>query len=273
MKEARTRTLNLLADQAASDLSHEDGVALAALLTRFPEYDDDSMDLAAAAMDLAMTQSPTDNLPQSLQSKIERDARLFFKTLAEVDEETPEIAEIKPFKQDREVTRSKLNWLPWAAAAVFLTAALLGWLREPTTPNSPQPPVSLAQQWTSLSQVADATQLAMTGTEDEAAAGAAGSLIWSPTQQQGFMRINGLQSNDPNMNQYQLWIFDKDQDERYPIDGGVFNIPPGETEAIIPIHAKITAMNPTLYAITVEKPGGVVVSSRERIVMIAQPAG
>jgi anti-sigma-K factor RskA len=73
--------------------------------------------------------------------------------------------------------------------------------------------------------------------------------------------------------QYQLWIFDKNRDERYPVDGGVFDIPPGAHEVFVPIDARVPVGEAVLFAITVEPPGGVVVSKRDRIALVAKPAG
>ena len=68
--------------------------------------------------------------------------------------------------------------------------------------------------------------------------------------------------------QYQLWIFDKGRDVRYPVDGGVFDVS-AAGEVVIPITAKLAIGQPTLFAVTVETPGGVVVSERKRIVVTA----
>ena len=70
--------------------------------------------------------------------------------------------------------------------------------------------------------------------------------------------------------QYQLWIFDAKQDERYPIDGGVFDVDPQSGDVIVPIRAKLHVVDPKMFAVTVEKPGGVVVSSRDRIALLAK---
>jgi len=109
-----------------------------------------------------------------------------------------------------------------------------------------------------------------TVTDAEAARSPAGDVVWSNTAQEGYMRFTGLAANDPRQSQYQLWIFDSQQDERYPIDGGVFDIPPGADEVIVPIAAKLDVARPYMFAITIEKPGGVVVSSRERLPLLAQ---
>ena len=99
-------------------------------------------------------------------------------------------------------------------------------------------------------------------------AGAEGDVIWSPLRQEGYMRFRGLPVNDPTKEQYQLWIFDRNQDEKTPVDGGVFDIA-GTGEAVVPIHPKLKVKEAYLFAVTIEKPGGVVVSSRERLPLLA----
>jgi hypothetical protein len=81
-----------------------------------------------------------------------------------------------------------------------------------------------------------------------------------------------LAANDPRQSQYQLWIFDAKRDERYPIDGGVFDIPAGATEVVIPIKARLAVNDPAAFAVTIEQPGGVVVSAREHVVALAKIA-
>jgi hypothetical protein len=39
----------------------------------------------------------------------------------------------------------------------------------------------------------------------------------------------------------------------------------------VPIRARLPVGKPVLFVITVERPGGVVVSSRERIALVAKP--
>ena len=85
------------------------------------------------------------------------------------------------------------------------------------------------------------------------------------------MGISGLQPNAPDTSSYQLWIFDEARDERFPVDGGVFNVPPGSGEIIVPIRPTLDVSRPVLFAVTVERPGGVMVSSRERIALVADP--
>jgi hypothetical protein len=117
---------------------------------------------------------------------------------------------------------------------------------------------------------AAATRLAWTATSDASARGASGSVVWSGTAQTGAMRFAGLAPNDRARWQYQLWIFDKRRDQRYPVDGGVFDIPAGAAEVLVPIHARLPVGEATMFVVTVEPVGGVVVSSRERIALIAK---
>ena len=83
------------------------------------------------------------------------------------------------------------------------------------------------------------------------------------------MRFVGLAPNDPTVEQYQLWIFDRAQPEATPIDGGVFDVV--ADEAVVAIDAKLPVVEPYLFAVTVERPGGVVVSDRSRLTALASP--
>lgn len=94
-----------------------------------------------------------------------------------------------------------------------------------------------------------------------------GSLVWSSDLQAGVMTLHGLAANQPTEAQYQLWIVDETRNGP-PVDGGVFDID-AEGEVQIPIDAKLLIGRPKTFTITVERPGGVVVSGQERVVMLA----
>jgi anti-sigma-K factor RskA len=87
------------------------------------------------------------------------------------------------------------------------------------------------------------------------------------------MVFRGLASNDASAEQYQLWIFDRNQSDAHPIDGGVFDVPAGVDEVIVPIDAKIDVSEAWQFAVTVEQPGGVVVSDRSRLPLLATTQG
>ena len=130
-----------------------------------------------------------------------------------------------------------------------------------------EPPVAEARE--RLLASADTIRIDWTATKDPAANGATGDVVWSPSAQQGFMRFRGLEANNPERTQYQLWIFDAKRDERYPVDGGVFDVPP-TGDVVVPIRPAVRVDSPVLFAVTIEKPGGVVVSNRERLPLLAK---
>ena len=174
----------------------------------------------------------------------------------------------------RSSSRSVAIWSGWLAAA-----ALLVWTIGSRTPGTVSPVVAIGPSSGAvlrdslLNADSSLVRLAWTATADSSALGATGDVVWSARAQRGVMRIAGLQPNDRGRFQYQLWIFDKRRDQRYPVDGGVFDIPAGAHEVFVPIDARVPIGDAVMFAITVETPGGVVVSKRERIALLAKPAG
>lgn len=96
-----------------------------------------------------------------------------------------------------------------------------------------------------------------------------GEVVWNQSEQSGVMTFAGMPQNDPGEIQYQLWIFDREQQN--PVDGGVFNLN-ADGELAVHIDPKLSVGEPFLFAVTLEKPGGVVVSGRDHIVLTA-PVG
>jgi anti-sigma-K factor RskA len=103
--------------------------------------------------------------------------------------------------------------------------------------------------------------------------GAGGEVVWDNARQQGYLSLEGLAGVDPRRGAYQLWIFDATRDSRYPIDGGLFTMAEGQAPTVVPIRAAVPVREPTLFAITLEPPGGVVVSDRKRIMLTASWPG
>jgi hypothetical protein len=175
----------------------------------------------------------------------------------------------------------------WVAAAACLVLAVFGWLRSPQliippvatvqlsapvvppaeTPAPPQPPTP-AEERTAMMAREDTVKVNLGATKDPAAAGVSGDAVWDPASQKGFLHFVGLASNDPSVRQYQIWLFDGRRDKRYPVDGGVFDVPGGSTEVVIPIHATLPVEQIKAFAVTIEKPGGVVVSGLGHVVAL-----
>ena len=169
---------------------------------------------------------------------------------------------------DRGPGRASPIGLPWILAAASLLVAVLGWMQAWSLPFEPSPAAARARLVAGEGD--EVLRLPWTATDDPAAAAASGDVVWSTKGQQGYLRFRGLPANDSRVEQYQLWIFDGQQDERYPIDGGVFDIPPEGGDVVVPIRPAIRVAQPTMFAVTIEKPGGVVVSSRERLPLLAK---
>ncbi len=104
---------------------------------------------------------------------------------------------------------------------------------------------------------------------DPAGRTVSGDVVWDPRTQRGYMRFVGLRRNNPNAEQYQLWIFDARRDERYPIDGGVFDIKSDSGAEVVAIKANLKVGVALMFAVTIERPGGVMVSDRSRIAALA----
>lgn len=96
-----------------------------------------------------------------------------------------------------------------------------------------------------------------------------GEVVWNGERQEGFLRLTGMPANDPSSAQYQLWIVDPSRDRQHPVDGGVFNVA-SSGEVIVPIDAKLPIDAPVAFAITLEQPGGVVVSAGPLLVVAAR---
>lgn len=220
----------------------------------FDELQDD-LELAAGEIAALAFADTTDEMPSSIRARL--------------------VAPERPRIEPAPVRRSR-SW-SWLAVAAALVVALLGWWRLPA--GTPAVGHFVAKRVldapharTGLLGLQGTRRLDWKATADDDAKGATGDVVWHDGLQQGYMRIGGLRPNDPARSQYQLWIFDAARDDKYPVDGGVFDVT-AEGEVVIPIKARLHVGTPTLFAVTVEPPGGVVVSKRERIVLTAAAGG
>jgi len=158
----------------------------------------------------------------------------------------------------------------WLIAA----AAVVAWVLVPSpfvarrTRASAGPGDSARASVEQLLATATALHVPWVASTDPAATVATGEVVWDAATQRGVLRITGLVPNDPRLAQYQLWIIDAERDARYPVDGGVFDVT-SAGEVLVPVTARLRVGRPALFAITLEKPGGVVVSARERLVLAA----
>lgn len=246
------RLLELLADRALFGLSAEEDAELQTLLA---SSDVDAEELERLSADLARSYlpQPTPEMPAHVRTAI----------LASAATSPVPIPTAKTLRSGSRVSI-------FAVVAACVLCAVGGWWlgqyrRE--TPLSQQREAMLAE---AKAGRGDAVIVKWNATADPAGAGASGDVVWSPSTQRGFMHFHKLAANDPRKSQYQLWIFDAKRDEKYPVDGGIFDVPQGAEDVIVPIRASVPVNEATLFAITVEPPGGVVVSKRERIPLLAK---
>lgn len=209
--------------------------------------------LDAIVATLEQNLSPADPLPEGLKDQIRVGARDFH----QVEQEGPEKTIVRPSFWSRPA-------IGWAAAAVLAILFLLQGIVGPRSgENDPLPLVEQVGK--------DPDLLRREFLQTDPASSPAGEVLWSDSQQQGVMLLAGLPENDPSVSQYQLWIVDPTRDDVHPVDGGVFDIPAtGSGPIAIPISAKLRITNPAAFVITMEQPGGVVVSKQEQVVAIAK---
>ena len=283
-EELRESIIELLIQKATFGLSQEDLRELERLENEAGIREDDSFDIAAAAIGLVDLEID-EQLPDHLQARIAASAEEFFANVPQ-SEHAPSAAVTNVLPREEEFQkmfmvepRRSWNWLGWAvAAAACVALAVNVWFTRMSPPeivsNFPTPaasPVKLSPEEEYALLVASQPNMtkaswATGNMKDLKEIG--GDVVWSDEIQKGFMRLRGLPVNDKSKETYQLWIFDKTQDKATPIDGGTFDVEKGG-EVIIPINAKLKAQGPELFAITVEKPGGVVVSKRGKIAALA----
>jgi anti-sigma-K factor RskA len=271
----RTRIEELLADRATGDLSPSDAVELSELLREHPELDGDAYERTAGELAAGLAGLDPDTLPGELADRLVRDGEAFFTPAASrggISGGRPPVRMEPVGKSEEPVGKSaRAPWVAWSGWIVA-AAASIAWLvalENRAAIVEPMVTPTVADVRSDLIERA-ANVFDWTATEDPAASGASGDVVWSDAAQTGVMRIAGLAANDPRVTQYQLWVFDEERDERFPVDGGVFDIPAGQGEVLVPIRVAVPVTKAELFAITVEKPGGVVVSDRERIVLVAQ---
>jgi len=94
-----------------------------------------------------------------------------------------------------------------------------------------------------------------------------GDVVWNDELEQGYLRFVGLDVNDPDVEQYQVWVID-DRGMEQKVSGGVFNAT-AQGEVIVPIDPGIDVGRVALFAVTVEDPGGTWVPDLRRRVVVA----
>lgn len=248
------RLLELLAEQAGAGLDDAQARELAELLDEMDrDIDVEGLALAAAAAYRVFEQEADEvqePMPQSLADRLIAQGEASVAQRAEARGPEP-----IPFAAGSGAGLGLRHpaW-GWLAAAAVLVVSLTAFILTQRSDKTDY--ASLRAQL--LQQAPDVTRVDWAGSDSPVYGKVTGDVVWSDQKQEGYMRLVGMPVNDPDKEQYQLWIVDPDVDS-HPVDGGVFDVS-RDGEVIVPIHAKLRVDKPTVFAITVERPGGVVVS-------------
>jgi anti-sigma-K factor RskA len=269
-EELEEQMLDLLCKQAVYGLNEEETRQLAELeKSAGTGHIAESFEMTAAAISTVGLDT-NEELPANLRSRILAEAERHF--------DAPEQRDLAHDAAQSESSSSLWNWLGWAvvaAACIALTVNIYTTriddqtARGGTPTPTPEEKLSPSQMRQRLIDTApDLAKITLgAGTVKELEP--SGDVVWSDAKQAGYVRVSGLPKNDAAKETYQLWIFEENQGDKTPIDGGTFNIN-SDGEVIIPINAHLKAKNPGMFAVTVEKPGGVVVSERGKIAALAK---
>ncbi|MDV6031398.1 MAG: anti-sigma factor [Phycisphaera sp. RhM] len=260
-----------MAGYVLGDLSEAEAERLQSVLARDDRAADilHELEMTSAAVQLVTMGPDDDPMPSELAARIRAEGLRIVEHRA--DEAQRAAEKQRAAERQRSVGTvtvaakgvSAREWVAWFCAAAALLLAVALWQHDPgaTRPNVREARAALLRQSDSL------LRIDWTPGKTPFDQPVSGDVVWDSESQTGFMRLENMPINDPTAEQYQLWIIDPQRDDE-PIDGGVFDVT--ETgEVIVEIDAKLKVISPAAFAITIEKPGGVVVSSQERLPLLA----
>lgn len=258
----------LLAGEVLGDLSDDERQRLE--LLRSEEHTELAFSLAhaAASVQLACGDIESEAIPTDLLSRLRSSAAIHVPPSVSDTQirtsppQSPQASSVQPASHASWSVREMVAWTS-CAAALLLCVLLVRNGKVGTGTSDPA-----ADRQTLLEDAPDQIlQVAWAPGTTPFEPPVEGDVVWDNNSQTGYMRFVGLPINDAAIQQYQLWIIDPARDEE-PIDGGVFDITQAG-EVIVPIHAKLAVIDPKAFAITIEQPGGVVVSTQERLPLLA----
>ena len=248
-KEKLDKLLDLLAMRSLTPLSHTEEMEMNHLLDEFPEYTPDFFESTVATADASFYMHDKNNLsgmPGSVKNNI----------LNKFKSEQKESIALKIFKNFFNAPR--MAWALTCLLAIGTSISMIEFRNYET--NYRNLPMKKAVLEFSSDDLIEYNWFA----QSDEFCDCSGNVIWSDDGQRGFITLAGLPMNDPTQNQYQIWIVDPNMHAN-PVDGGVFDIVTGDAPTIIPINPKLPIGKAKGFAITLEQPGGVVISEQSLI--------
>lgn len=277
--------LEKLADAIAAGFHSED-LEGSDVHEHFTEAEIQEFEAAAAAVACACATDDVETMPNDIRLRCSGAGRVVATDHGEAKKQGPHrngatrngTAEIKPGRSaggplkftppraERE-SGSKSATLGWLAAAACLAISVAAWW-----PAGAEAPMTVEARMAALvDESPDLTRWDWAAWGGEAYAKVAGEVVWSEAAQEGYMVLEGMPTNDPSAVQYQLWVVESSRGTPLqvpPVDGGVFDVR-ADGRVIIPIRCTLPATDVVAFAITIEEPGGVVVSDQSRKTVIA----
>lgn len=267
--------VDLLIKDATEGLTDEEKKELHMLQYEFPDFDAQFADDAMAALSLAMV-GRGERLPRHLRDNI-LDAANAPDSVSADEDNIASLEAARALKNSRKerqgltriVAPGTAGW--WTAAAAFVLA-VAGWWPRLTNDTSQ---MAATQEPTRQELLASGHAIRASWTPATAAdAPLVGDVVFDPVSQRGFLTFRGIPKNDPRLAQYQLWIVDAHRKQPEPVDGGVFNVTGTPTssgnDVVIPFEAKLPVGQPAAFVVTLEQPGGVVISKQEKVLALAK---
>ena len=260
----------LAAGQALGDLTPDENDRLSQFSQESVSRECDRFHSVAAAVQLMLLNTQTEPIPEKLRSRIE----ISGKEQLRRTESSKAVLPGNLLPKDGEnlssgsTQRNVREWIAWLSMAVAICIAVGLW----KTRTGPALTVDLFQSRDALiASASDLVRVSWSDGKTPFSKPVTGEVVWSTKEQEGYMTFQSMPQNDPNSEQYQLWIIDPERDDE-PIDGGVFDVS-ADGEVVVKIDAKLEVVKPVAFAITVEKPGGVVVSTQDRLPLLASVSG
>lgn len=234
-----------------------------------------TLEAAVAALQIAMLGQTDVELPTPLREKIVSEGARMVQRKRATPQAEPRgyRPAVHRYQEFSEAVRKPAAGFPsrrreilaWCACAAAIVLAAVVW--QFRGPVAERPLAAVQARSKLIAEAVDLLQVAWADGKTPLAGKVTGDVVWSNAKQAGFMRFFNLPINDPTKEQYQLWIIDPERDDE-PIDGGVFDVT-SAGETIVAIQAKLKVLKPAAFAITIEKPGGVVVSTQEKLPLLA----
>jgi hypothetical protein len=248
--------LDLLLERATAGLDPQAGTDLERLTREQPaltQAESEAMEYSVAAVSVALDPHP-DPLPDHLVERILARAPVT----------------VLPRGRTRPTRSASVGW--WSAAAC-LGLALAGWW--PRLFVGPAATPAAVQDRAALLSSAHALRAEWIAGAAAPAGGLSGDVVFDPVTQRGYLRFRGIPANDPRLQQYQLWIADAGRSQPEPIDAGVFNVDAAAMaaaggEVLIPFEPRLPVHTPAAFVVTLEQPGGVVVSRQQHVLALAK---